>query len=261
MAFCTQCGAGIVGAFCTQCGARAAQGAAAPGSAPPSAPAGRRTSPIVWVLIVVLGICAVGVIGVVGTGAFVLHKMRQAGVDPELWSSNPGLAVGKVMAAVNPNLEVVRTDHDSGRVTLRDRRNGKQFSINIDAARRGQFSLRADDDNRSGSVEFGGDAKIPAWVPTYPGSRPEQIFSAKGESEGGAGEAGSFTFQTGDRPSKVVSFYEGQGREMGLDVRVTDAAGALTLVVGHEDRERFLKVVAAGGSDETKVTVTYGRKL
>jgi hypothetical protein len=201
------------------------------------------------------------VVGVVGTGAFVLHKMRQAGVDPELWSSNPGLAVGKVMAAVNPNLEVLRTDQDSGRVTLRDRHTGKQFSISIDAARHGQFSLRADDDDRSGSVQFGGDAKIPSWVPTYPGSRPEQIFSAKGESEGGAGEAGSFQFRTGDRPSKVVAFYEDHGREMGLDVRVTDSAGALTLVVGHEDRDRFLKVLAASGSDETTVTVTYGRKL
>src|SRR5438105_3125218 len=48
MAFCTKCGATVVGAFCSQCGAPSAQAA----QAPVPAPARRGTSPIVWVLVI-----------------------------------------------------------------------------------------------------------------------------------------------------------------------------------------------------------------
>src|SRR5205823_2767527 len=118
----------------------------------------------------------------------VLHKARQAGIDGDLFRNNPGMAVGKMMTAVNPNLEVVRTNEGQGTVTLRDRHNGKQFTISIDAARRGSLTLKADDeDGKSGTVEIGGDAKIPSWVPQYPGSHPEATFSAKGDSGDSAG--------------------------------------------------------------------------
>jgi hypothetical protein len=261
MAFCTQCGADVKGAFCNQCGARAAQSAAAPAGAPvapPAAPAKRRTSPMVWVLVAVLGLFGLGALAVVGTGAFLFHKARQAGVDPELWRTNPGLAVGKMAAAFNPNLEVVRTNDADGTVILRDRHTGKQFSIGIDAARNGSFSLKAAEDGKEATVEFGGNAKAPAWVPQYPESHPESVFTAKGQSENESGEAGSFTFKTPDSTSKVVAFYEEKARELGLDLRASVFG---TVIAGNEDKGKYLKIVAVGRSDETFVTVTYGRKL
>src|SRR3954452_19840259 len=121
MAFCTTCGATLSGAFCSKCGApspQAAQTDAAP----------RRTSPIVWVLVGLGCLFGLALIAAIGTGAFFVHKARRAGIDTELFRDNPGLAVGKMLAAVNPNLDVVRTNEGEGTVTLRDRRNGKQFS-------------------------------------------------------------------------------------------------------------------------------------
>jgi hypothetical protein len=258
MAFCSQCGTTLAGTFCTQCGAPAAK-AAQPATVAAPAHAKRRTSPLVWVLLIVLGLFGIGAIAVIGTGAFFLNKVRQAGVDPELWRTNPGLAVGKVMAAVNPNLEVVRTNGSEGTVTLRDRHSGKQFSIGIDAARNGSFTLRADDEGgKQATIEFGGDAKIPAWMPQYPGSKPQQVFSARGETEREGGEAGSFTFKTPDSSSKISEFYEQKAREMDLPLR-TSVFG--TVIAGDEDRGRWFKVVTSSGSDETSVSVTYGRKL
>lgn len=251
MAFCSQCGASVAGTFCTQCGARTASAAAPAPST--SAAAKRRTSPIVWVLVIVLGLFGLGALGVIGAGAFFVHKARQAGVDPELWRTDPGLAVGRVMAAVNPNLEVVRTNSDRT-VTLRDRHTGKEFSISIEAARNGRFSLQANDDGKVASVEFGGDAKVPAWVPVYPGVQPRQIFAAKGETDREAGEAGSYTFDTDEPSSKIVEFYEQKARELDLPLR---ASGFGTVTAGDEDRGRWIKVVTSG----SKVTVTYGRKL
>ncbi len=184
-----------------------------------------------------------------------LHKARQAGVDSDLWRTNPGLAVGRMAEAFNRNLEVVRTNEGDGTVTLRDRHTGKQFSINIDSARHGRFSLKAEEDGKEATVEIGGDVKVPSWVPHYPGSHPEGIASAKGRSEGESGEAGVFSFRTPDSPERVVEFYQEKAREMGkLEVR-TD--GSRTVSIGDEDHGVFLKITTSTASDETKVTVVY----
>jgi hypothetical protein len=97
MPFCTTCGANVTGAFCSQCGTPAS-GAAAPtpqpaAPYPPSAaapyaqpgvpgvpPAARKTSPIVWVLVIVLGLFLLGGVAVAGFVAFVAHRVHQAGV-------------------------------------------------------------------------------------------------------------------------------------------------------------------------------------
>jgi hypothetical protein len=212
---------------------------------------------LVWVLIILVGIFGIGAVAVVGTGAFVIHKARQAGIDSDLWRTNPGLAVGRMAEAFNRNLEVLRTDEGDGTVVLRDRHTGKQFRINIDSARNGRFSLKAEEEGKEATVEIGGDVKVPSWVPHYPGSHPEGVFSAKGRSDEEAGEAGMFTFHTPDSREKVVAFYEQKARDMGLDVH---ARAFGTVLAGSEDHGDFLKVVTVGNADETKVTVTYKRK-
>ena len=97
MPFCTMCGANVTGAFCSQCGTPA-PGAAAPTHqaaayppaaaapypqpvAPGVAPAVRKTSPIVWVLVIVLGLFLLGGMAVAGFVAFVAHRVHQAGVS------------------------------------------------------------------------------------------------------------------------------------------------------------------------------------
>ncbi len=248
------------GSFCAQCGTRVGlDGAAAPAPNPaaPAAPIKRRTSPLVWVLVILLGIFGLCAMAAIGTGFFVAHKVRQAGIDSDLWRSNPGLAVGRMAEAFNRNLEVVRTNEGDGTVILRDRRTGKQFRINIDSARNGQFSLKTEEDGKEASVEIGGDAKVPSWVPHYPGSHPEGILSAKGSSDGESGEAGVFSFKTPDSREKVLEFYRDKAREMSLEVR---AEGFGTLLAGDEHHGDFLKVQTSGGSDETKVTVAHKRK-
>jgi hypothetical protein len=93
MPFCTNCGADVAGAFCSQCGTPVA-GAAAPAAPPPpmaspysypTAPGApqpvRRTSPLVWVLVIVLGLFVLGGISFAAFVAFVGHRLHQAGVS------------------------------------------------------------------------------------------------------------------------------------------------------------------------------------
>ena len=81
MAFCSSCGSTITGAFCTKCGA--SSGAAQAQAPMPSAgvPVARRTSPIVWVLVAILGLFVLCGLGAAGVGYLVLHRARQAGVS------------------------------------------------------------------------------------------------------------------------------------------------------------------------------------
>jgi hypothetical protein len=243
MAFCTACGASLTGAFCTSCGNRAAQSAAAP------APVRRKTSPLVWVLVIVLGFCALLVVGLVGSGAFLARR-------------GAGYAIARIITAANPNAEIVHTDDGAGTITIRDRQTGKTVTVSFDDARHGRFRLEAtDDDGKHASVEVGGSTKLPSWVPSYPGSNPHVVLSASGESEDGSGEGGNFTFTTSDPASKVRAFYEDEGRRLGMEVNVkTESREAAVLVIKDPDERRALTVMIGSGGGDRTVNVTYGGK-
>jgi hypothetical protein len=209
--------------------------------------------------VVILGLFVLFGLGIFGAGWFVVHKMHQAGVDPELWRRNPGLAVGKLLTATNPDLEVVRTDDGAGTITLRNRRTGKETTITFDQARRGRFSFRTDDDSgKRATVEFGGTGRPPLWVPEYPGSHP--TYSIRGAEESG-NEAGNFTYTTDDPASKVMSFYEDKARDLGMEAKVTTTTpDGGVLVASREGDDRSLTVVVGRSAEHTTVNVTYARK-
>ncbi len=290
MAFCTNCGAQVNGAFCPQCGTPIGRPAAAqapvvsPQAAPPppppaaapvppqqawGAPAAapapapvRGTSPLVWVLVILVGLFVLGGIAVVGTGYFLVHKARQAGLDPELLQKNPGLAVSKMIATANPDVQVLKTDDAAGTITLRNRKDGKVVTLSFDELKNGKFSMKAfDEEGKAATVEFGGDVKLPSWVPEYPGSKPVATFAARGDSSGDQGEAGNYSFTTHDGTAKVMAFYQDKFKELGLKSDLTATGGNGGMVVGSDDAtQRSMQVIVGSNSDETTVNVTYGRK-
>lgn len=289
MAFCTTCGATLNGAFCTQCGTPvSAAGAAAgagnpppqpppiaqavpPPQAPPSAappyamplaspPAGaRKTSPLVWVLVIILGLFVLGGVAVVGAGWFVVHKVKQAGLDPELMQRNPGLAIAKMVTAVNPDVDVLNTDDNAGKITVRNRKDGKVMTLGFDDVRNGRFRFSAQDENgKTATMEFGGSTgKIPDWIPSYPGSSPKMTFSASASD----GDAGNFTFETSDEPAKVMDFYRQRAKELGMEAATIMSTERGGMVNGtDENNHRSMNVVVDNSSGKTTVAVTYGKK-
>lgn len=219
MAFCTKCGANVPGAFCSQCGTPVATaGAAAP---PPMAapyvqpaPYGqpvpvqgpRKTSPIVWVLVIVLGLFVLGGLATAAFVAFVAHRVHQAGVSFDR--------------------------NGSGAVTFR---------------------------GKDGVVEFGGaDAKLPSWVPAYPGSKPKVAVRGSGHD----GEGGMFSFNTSDSADRVKSFYMDKCKELGMKVNLdtTSEEGGMFVATEEGGDNRSLTVTVSGRSGDINVSVIYGRK-
>jgi hypothetical protein len=246
MAFCTKCGAAVAGAFCNQCGTPTNQSS---GQATPPPPPRRGTHPLVWVLVIILGLFGLGLVGTIGFAVYVAR--------------NPARAVRRLITAANPNIEVVSTDDGAGTITLRDRRNGKIFTMSFDQARQGKFHITADDgDGHTGEFQVGGEVRLPTWLPAYPGTHPRGLFSATGDSGTEAGDAGSVAFTTGDPGSNILEFYEAKARELGMAVRISARhGGSGTIVAKDEDRNRGFKVVVIEKRGEASVTLTYGRAL
>jgi hypothetical protein len=267
MAFCTSCGAEVTGAFCKQCGTPASAASASFTAVPPTQPTAgaaqvkRKTSPLVWVLVIILGLFVLGTMAVVGTGLFIVHKVRQAGFDPELMKQNPGLAITKMIATANPDVDVLSTDEGAGKITVRDKKTGKVVTMTFDDAKNGKFSFRAQgDDGNTASLEIGAGAdKLPSWIPAYPGAKAVGTLAVNGGS--GQGNGGAFGFSTSDAPAQVMSFYQDKCKELGIDIKMVTTTSKGGMILGADKGEMHsLQVIVGSESGETKVQVIYGLK-
>ncbi len=251
-----------------------------PSYAPQGAPLRKKTSPIVWILVGLGVFFLLVVLVVVGAGYFVVSKARQAGIDTDLMKHNPALASVKMMAALNPNIEVLSLDDSKGIVTVRDKKSGKTYSVNFEDARRGRFVMQEDGktpvtitssgDGNAGTLEIksadgtmkiggGAGAKVPTWVPEYPGSTPEGAFAAQTDE----GNSGSYTFKTRDSIAAVTKVYEEGFRSMGLKTTstLTNADGKTGGGIVSAQADRRSAVVMVGSEDgETTVSVTFKSK-
>jgi uncharacterized protein YneF (UPF0154 family) len=233
----------------------------------------KKTSPIVWVLAIAGVVVMLGLVAVMGIGFFVAHKIKQAGLDTESMKRNPVVATIKVMAALNPNIEIVTLDEEKGYVTVHDRKSGRTFNVNFDDAKRGRFTVEEDGkapvtittsgDGTNGRVEVNtGDAnvkigaqgaKVPTWVPDYPHSDPEGAFTGHTRTS----DAGTYGFKTKDSVSKVIAFYEDGFRSEGMQIE--NRAPNVIAASATNDQNNAVVVVAAEGG-ETSVLVTFGSK-
>ncbi len=287
MPFCENCGASLTGTFCTACGTRAKAGDApttptTPAATPPTpvqvAPAAaRKTSPLVWILVAVVGLFVLLGIGLVGAGMFVVHKARQAGLDPELMRTNPGLATAKLLAATNPDLEVVSTDEGNGRITVRQKSTGKTMTVTFDQMKHGRFTFREDGkdavtldahgDGQTGSLQMksgseslnigANQATLPSWIPAYPNAKAQSNFSMNGKN----GTAASFQFQTQDAAKDVLAFYQNGLKQNGFKIALTTISDSGGLLTAQDDANKRTVLVTAGpGAQGTTVSLTVSQK-
>jgi hypothetical protein len=216
---------------------------------PPSGPVpAKKSNVLLWVLAGIGGFVALIIIAIVATGLFLFHKAKQAGVDPELFQRNPALAATKMMTTMNPDVEFVSVDEGKQEIVLRQKKTGNTYTISYDDARKGRFKMK---ENGGETVVIGGDAKVPTWVPDYPGSNPQSAFSQRGEH----GQNGTFSFKTKDSVEKVAKYYRDEFQSTGL--QVTAALQDHMLTAQDNNQKHNIVVVTGAEGDKTTVTVTY----
>jgi hypothetical protein len=207
-------------------------------SQPPQPP--KKSNALLWVLVGIGGFFLLIALVVVGGIAYVAR--------------NPTLVMSKMITAANPNVEVISVNKGSQQITLRDKQTGETYNITFDDVKNGKFSMKGS--NGRATFSMGGRAKVPAWVPEYPGSDPQSAFSAQGQD----GVSGTFTFKTRDPADKVTRFYQDQFQSAGLHITANAHSSGSMLVAEDDAKKHSITVIVSAESSNTTVAVTYANK-
>jgi hypothetical protein len=109
-----------------------------------------------------------------------------------------------------------------------------------------------------GAIQIGGAAKMPTWLPDYPGSNPQTAFVAQGKD---GQNGGTFIFKTKDSADHVVQYYRDQLEASGLKISTVVTSGASHVITAEDGaRHHTVTVMATSRGSETSVNVTYANK-
>ena len=243
MTFCTNCGASMEGQFCPKCGARV--GAEVSAGAP-EAPQ-KKSNVLTWVLVGCGGLVVLALVIALGIGFFVRSRIGD--------TRNPGFAAAKLMASMNPNVEVLNADENTGKITMREKKTGKTVTLDFKDIQRGRISFQ-DDSGEKVDIRSGGDtgslANVPAWVPKYPGAQATVTYSAQGKDQDG----GTFQLKCSGSIQQVADYYEQQLKAAGMKIEknsMQSGSGSMTMVSGTDDASRRSVMVSVSTSDGSTV--------
>ncbi|MCX6620221.1 MAG: hypothetical protein NTY38_03930, partial [Acidobacteria bacterium] len=207
-----------------------------------------------------------------GFKSLLAHKVQQAGLDPDLFRSNPALAMGKLVTALNPDLDVLRVDENRGVIEVKDKRTGKTMMLNFEDAKKGKIVFEEEgkgpvtiETNQGdggvhvrtsdGTMDIGTSAKAPAWIPVYPGAQTQGAMT----STSSGGEGGTVSFLTKDSMEKVGQHYEDMLKATGYQIE-SQTKTPDALLFSAKNGDKVLSVIIGKGSEGTSIGITYSKK-
>lgn len=203
------------------------------------------------------------VVGLITGGMFLAKKAKEAGFDADLLRRNPGLAAAKMIVSANPELELEAIDEKAGTLTIRHKETGESLTVDFEDIEKGRLTFKSEKGEMTFSADESGarvhlrdeegerqafafgpgadDAKIPAWIPRYPGKMTVTFtMSESGE------QAGQFAIEmTGtleDARDFYVSELEGQGFTVDVSSMAFGEARMFNVTATSEDAGRVLTV-------------------
>src|SRR5262249_37014744 len=143
-----------------------------------------------WLAIGCVGLVVVGFVIVGGVLWWGAHKVKSVA---EEYAAHPEQAIVKGLAAMDADTEVVSSDAATGKVTLKNKKTGEVITVDMADIKAGKINFQTKDgtvktdlgamqqggqikveatdaNGKSGTATFGGGAKVPDWVPGYPGA-------------------------------------------------------------------------------------------
>jgi hypothetical protein len=267
------------GQFCGKCGARVGaevSGGPAPAAPetgmPPAAPP-KKGKVLVWVLMGCGGLLVLALVAALSLGLFVRSKIGG--------TRNPEFAAVKLMVSMNPEVDVVNADENTGKITLREKKTGKTVTLDFQEIKKGRISfqdesgekveIRGSGEGDTGSMTIeskegklqlgqGSSANVPAWVPKYPGAQVAATYSAQGKDEDG----GTFQLKCSGSVQQVADYYEQQLKAAGMKIEkhsMQSGSGSMIMVSGTDDASRRSVVASVTSSDGgTVASIVYSAK-
>ncbi len=182
---------------------------------------------------------------------------------------NPAFAAVKLAVSMNPEVDVVKADENTGMITLREKKTGKTVTMNFKDIQQGRISFQDDSgekvdirgggegdtgsmtiESKEGKVQLGqgSAANVPAWVPKYPGAEVAATYSAQGKDEDG----GTLQLKCSGSVQQVADYYEQQLKAAGMKIEknsMQSGSGSMTMVSGTDDASRRSVMVSVSSSD------------
>ncbi len=202
------------------------------------------THPLVWVAVGCAAVIVLSGLALVTAGYFVYNKTKNAFESME---ENPVVAASKLIAAANPEIEVVDADEENRVVTFRNTETGKEYTIDFEDIEQGRVNFFSDDGSLSlhveagednpgsltvttdeGTTKFGAVARpedLPSWLPVYPGTTPVAHYTSETTEE----RSGAYTIETGDDLEDVIDYYvtELEKKGFAIENRFTSSDGGM----------------------------------
>jgi hypothetical protein len=244
---------------------------------PPQAQPPKKSNALMWVLVGVGGFILLLILAA-GVGSYVLYRtVKHVGFDSALMQRNPGLAMAKMVTAMNPDYQTVTSDDSAGTITVREKSTGKVLTLRFDPDKKtmvivgddgkeAKISVSGDDKNGSveiqspdGTVKFGTSAgnTAPSWVPVYPGSATQGVGSSQTQD----GNAYSYVFKTPDAASKVISYFQDAFKSQGFTVTQVVTTNQGGMLAAEDSGKQHSAVLIIGSSNSgTDVSVTAVEK-
>lgn len=237
----------------------------------PVAPKKKGLSPIVWVLIGCGALLLLGMLTCVGGVSFLGYKAKNMVKEME---QNPAAAVGKMIAATNPDIEFVSADEAAKTVTFREVKTGKEVTFSVDDLKEGKFSITTDEgtvkidangENEKGGmtitgpdgstalkINAGSDVELPSWVPSYPGGEVTASYVASGTGGGG----GTVAYATSDSTDNAYSYYRDQLEQSGFKVTSSTETPQGKMLTA-QDGAKIVTVIVAETDGKTQISLSW----
>jgi hypothetical protein len=240
----------------------------------PTTAAGKKKglSPLAWIGIGCLALILISGVLFFSCSYFVATKAKDFAGELE---KNPVKTLAETAVRFNPNLEVVSSDDSEGTMTIRDKATGETMTLGYKDIADGKFSMQSgegqirfdtsqaaegglitveDGDGGTAQITVSG-AKLPSWIPIYPGTEPSANFvTTSGEQT-----TGSFGFNASTGPNPILEFYRERLEADGFTVETTTFPTGGSLTARREGREMTLFLAgwgdtlrAQGGFTETQ---------
>ena len=229
--------------------------------------------PIAWIgigcaVVLVVGIAAFAVLGV-----FVWNKASDVVED---FSDNPAAATAETFVRLNPDLELVESDREAGRITVRQTSTGEVGTFDYEEMKEGRFSFESADGekvsfdatSREGVLKIesdegtttygtlGRDADLPGWLPPYENVEGDVGGFTQVSDES---RSGTISFETSDDLDEVIAFYEEVLAELDIEPSRGDysAGDTRTMTLGGSSDTHDLQVGASRAGDLSRVQITF----
>lgn len=191
----------------------------------------KKSRVLIWVLAGCGGIIIIGIIIFALLTFFVAKKVKD-------FADNPEIAVAKMIAASDPDVDIKEIDEEKGKITFVNKKTGETITMDLSEVREGRIQFKSDDgeeisfdargEGEKGSVNIqsergrisigeGSTKDLPSWLPVYPGSDPQASYSSTMDE----GVSGGFQFQTTDSADLIVQFYEEKLKKKGFKVNTS----------------------------------------